>query len=90
MLASSSVTGRDMEALSAHRAHLTVSAVQVTARRTETQKALALQVQKTMEARRRARLLDRLRARRFEEWRRASDRETENQAAENYLLRWKR
>lgn len=90
LLASSSVTGSEMEALSAHHDHLTVSAMQVSLRRTETQKALALQVQKTMEARRGAQLLDRLRARRFEEWRKASDREAENQAAENYLLRWKR
>jgi hypothetical protein len=64
--------------------------MQITQRRREAQKALDLQIEKTAEARRRARLLERLCERRWAEWQKASDREMEQQAAENFLLRWKR
>jgi hypothetical protein len=41
-----------------------------------------------LEARRRCRLLERLRERRWDEWKAAADRELEETAAESYLARW--
>jgi len=43
-----------------------------------------------IERRRETRLLELLRERRFAEWRSATEREAEQHAAENYLLRWNR
>jgi hypothetical protein len=41
-----------------------------------------------LEARRRFRLLERLKERRHEDWRLARDRELEELASESYLARW--
>jgi len=41
-----------------------------------------------LEARRRFRLLDSLKQRRFEDWRLARDKELEELASESYLARW--
>jgi hypothetical protein len=43
-----------------------------------------------LEARRRFRLLERLKDRRMAEWKQAGDREIEEVAAESYLARWSR
>jgi len=43
-----------------------------------------------VEAQRRARLLEKLRGRRLEEWRMAGDREMENFAGEAFLARWRK
>jgi hypothetical protein len=49
---------------------------------------IAARQARIVEARRRARLLEKLRGRRLEEWRIAGEREMENFAAEAFLARW--
>jgi len=50
---------------------------------------IAAQQVRIIEAQRRARLLEKLRSRRLEEWRVAGEREMENFAGEAFLARWK-
>jgi hypothetical protein len=56
----------------------------------EAAQKLAEQQKLMLEARRRCRLLERLKERRFTEWTATRDREVEEIAAESYLARWGR
>jgi hypothetical protein len=51
---------------------------------------LAAQQKQMLEARRRCRLLERLKDRRLTEWKAAEAHELEEVAAESYLARWKK
>ena len=62
----------------------------IAAQRAAREQDLARQRQTMLEARRRYRLLERLRDRRWEEWRAAASRELENFASESYLAQWTR
>src|SRR5262245_20864134 len=69
LIALSRVTGAELAALGAFREQCIVRTMQLTLQRAEAQKAVEQQILKTAQCRRQARLLERLRERRVEEWR---------------------
>jgi flagellar export protein FliJ len=82
------VSGGDLAALGGFRLQVKVREQGLAARRAECQKELEKLQNAMLEARRRLRLLERLKERRLAEWRAAFDRELEEQAAVSYLARW--
>jgi uncharacterized sporulation protein YeaH/YhbH (DUF444 family) len=86
----SPLVGRDLAALGSYRLHVKMKKTEMGARRAECQEKLAAQQKAMLEARRRLRLLERLKDRRFQEWQSASNRELEGLAAESHLGQWKR
>ncbi len=82
--------GADLAALAAFRASLRRRAQELAARRAECAGLIAQQRGAVTEARRRCRLLERMRERRLAEWNAAYDRELETTAAESYLAQWAR
>jgi hypothetical protein len=85
-----SVNGRDLAALAEFRLHVRAREQSLSAQRTEGERELAERQREMLEARRRCRLLERLKERRWGEWREAANRELEALAAESYLARWNR
>jgi hypothetical protein len=79
--------GRDLAALSGFRVYLERRANQLAAQRAEQSRKLAEREQVMLEARRRCRLLERLRERRLAEWKAASAAELEQTASESHLAR---
>ena len=77
--------GSDLAALEAFRRHIRVREQDLSVERAEEHKKLEQRQQAMLEARRRCRLLERLRERRLSEWQAATDRETEQLASESYL-----
>ena len=75
------VSGGDLAALGGFRLQIKVREQGLAARRAECQKELEKLQNAMLEARRRLRLLERLKERRLAEWRAAFDRELEEQAA---------
>jgi len=86
----SPLAGRDLAALSGFRRYVERRAKEIAAQRVEQARKLAQREQAMLEARRRCRLLERLRERRLAEWQYASGREVEQTAAESYLARFAR
>lgn len=84
------VTGADLAALDHFRRHARAEEHRLESRRAECARELAAQQAAMLEARRRCRLLERLKERRWSEWKAASDRELDQAAAESYLARWGR
>ncbi len=84
----SPVSGRDLAALGSYRVYVRKKNAELAARRIECTKRLAAGRAAMLEARRRFRLLERLKERRFEAWRLARDTELEQLASESYLARW--
>jgi flagellar export protein FliJ len=84
------VWGGDLAALGAFRVEAQKRQQKLQATRAKSERGLAEQWKAMMEARRRLRLLERLKERRLSEWRAAYDRELEEQAAEAYLAQWGR
>jgi hypothetical protein len=82
------VGGGDLAALDEYRAHVKLEDARLAARRAECARAQADQQALMLEARRRCRLLERLRERRLEEWKTARDREMEEIASESYFAQW--
>jgi flagellar export protein FliJ len=82
------VSGQDLSALAGFRQHIRARSREIAARRAEAQKQLEVQQKVMLEARRRCRLLERLRERRLSEWQTACNRETEALASESFLARW--
>jgi flagellar export protein FliJ len=82
------LTGTDLAALAAFHRYVDARRGQLARRRAEEQRKLAAIEAALLEARRRCRLLERLKQRRLEEWTRASNAETERTASENYLAQW--
>jgi len=80
-----SLAGRDLEALAAFRVYVKQQERALSARRAECQQRLASGQQALLEARRRCRLLERLRERRLAEWQAGNDREIEQLASESHL-----
>jgi len=81
----SRIEGADLAALDAFRGHVARRRAALLASRAQAQRELnALQVA-MLEARRRFRLLERLRDRRLAEWKEASDRELDQMASESHL-----
>lgn len=89
LLAAASVDGSDLAALGGYRSRLEREREVNTRQRQEASGRTACQRVKVMEAHRRVRLLEKLRQRRFEEWRVGWNRETENFAGEAFLARWR-
>jgi len=81
------VSGGDLAALEACRVETQKRQERLQASRAESEKELAGRWKAMMAARRRLRLLERLKERRLSEWRAARDRELEDQAAESYLAK---
>jgi len=84
----SPVCGRDLAALGSFRLHVRKKNAELAARRVECAARLAAGRSGMLEARRRFRLLERLKDHRFEAWRLARDKELEELASESYLARW--
>jgi hypothetical protein len=84
----SPVCGQDLAALGNFRLRVRKRRVELAARRIECCQSVASGRSAMLEARRRFRLLERLKERRHEDWRLARDRELEELASESYLARW--
>jgi hypothetical protein len=84
----SPLAGQDLAALDHFRFALQREERDLAARRAEACRRLAALESEMMEARRRCRLLERLRERRLAEWEAERGRELEALASESYLARW--
>jgi flagellar biosynthesis chaperone FliJ len=82
------VGGGDLRALGEYRAHVRAAETRLTADRAERARALAAQQAAMLEARRRFRLLERLKERRLAAWKSACDRELDEIASESFLAQW--
>jgi flagellar export protein FliJ len=83
------VEASDLWALAAYRARLLAELQALARRKREREQQIAAQRELVRQAQRQCRLLEKLEERRFAEWRRAADRETENLASESFLARWR-
>jgi flagellar export protein FliJ len=90
LVAAGAVDGRDLEALAGYRLRLERDLIAIEHRLAQRRQEIAAQRARVLEAQRRVRLLEKLRARRLAEWQTAWQRESENFAAETFLARWKR
>jgi flagellar export protein FliJ len=84
------VSGRDLSALAGYRRYVQTYGRKLEAQRAEAQKQLEAQQNAMLEARRRCRLLERLKERRLSEWQLACDRELDQLASESFLALWAR
>jgi hypothetical protein len=85
---SSRIAGSDLAALNSYRIRARADASRLAERRVGCARALAAQKAVMLEARRRCRLLERLRERREGEWKTAAGRELDQIASESYLAQW--
>ncbi len=81
------LAGRDLAALGRFRLLVQSREKQISLQRAECQRELAVRKSAMLEARRRCRLLERLKERRLAEWTLARDRELEELASESFLAR---
>src|SRR5580692_8054977 len=88
--AGGSAQGLDLAALGAFRLHVQAKEKALAQRRVEGEKKLEERRNAMLEARRRCRLLERLKERRKAEWDTAFNRELEAVAAESFLAQWNR
>jgi flagellar export protein FliJ len=79
LICRSHVDGTDLLFLAGYRVAIDLQCERLTARRREEESAIVAQQQKLLEARRRCRLLENLRERQLEEWKRESERQAENE-----------
>jgi len=84
------LAGRDLTALGSFRLLIKVREKEIAGRRVECRRELAARRAGLSEARRRCRLLERLKERRWTEWQLARDRELEELASDSYLAQWNR
>ena len=84
------VAGGELSALGSFRLHVKLKETELAVSRAECRRELGRREKVMLEARRRLRLLERLRERRLAEWRGARDKELEDLASEAYLAKWKR
>ncbi len=84
------VAGRDVSALDRFRLHVMAQEQEIARQRSSSQRALEAQESVMLAARRRCRLLERLKERRWEEWQVAGSRELEELASESFLAGWVR
>jgi flagellar export protein FliJ len=85
-----SVPGEDLAALGAYRRHAEAEEKRIAQRRAQAVQALDQQRGVMLEARRRLRLLERLKERRQAEWTAGAAKELEEMASESYLAQWRR
>lgn len=84
------VAGSDVAALGNFRLRVRSEAAQLTERKTEAVRLLVERERGMQEARRRCRLLERLKERRRTEWQAGFDKELEEAASESFLAGWAR
>jgi hypothetical protein len=84
------LVGGDLGALSYFRLAIKGRGKELAARRVQGEKELAVRQGVLLEARRRSRLLEKLKGRRQEEWQTAANRELDELAADSYLAQWAR
>ncbi|HTS31738.1 MAG TPA: hypothetical protein VMH81_37975 [Bryobacteraceae bacterium] len=84
------VAGSELSALGSYRLHVKLKETELARSRAECRQELGRRESAMLEARRRLRLLERLKERRLAEWCRERDRELEDLASEAYLAKWKR
>jgi len=84
----SALDGSDLAALGSFRLRVKQKEEQNDIRRRECRSHLEAQQSAMLEARRRCRLLERLKDRRRAEWQSAQDRELEQLASESFLAKW--
>jgi hypothetical protein len=84
------VAAGDLTALGNFRLRVKSQETEIARLRVESAKKLGEQQKVMLEARRRCRLLERLKERRLAEWTKERDRELDESAAESYLARWSR
>jgi flagellar export protein FliJ len=82
------LAGQDLAALAEFHLHVSERGEDLRRRRAECERELAARQRDMLEARRRCRLLEKLKERRFTEWQAAESREIEALAAEAFLARW--
>ena len=80
----------DLRALNHFRLRVKVDEARIAQECVEAARELAVRQEAMLEARRRAKLLERLRERRLEEWEAARNRELEELASESFLAQWNR
>ena len=83
------VAGRDLHALGDYRLHVHSQEQVLAVRRAECARHAAAQQAAMLEARRRCRLLERLRDRRLAQWKAEQARELDALASESYLAQWR-
>jgi len=84
------VDGSDLRALDRFRLRVKADGGRIAQQRVAAARALEAQQEAMLQARRRAKLLERLRERRLAEWERAHNRELEELASESFLAQWNR
>ncbi len=84
------LVGRELHALGSFRLHTRQQELDLARPRSECQQRIAAQQKAMLEARRRVRLLERIKERRLTEWQAECDREIEQMASESYLSGWVR
>lgn len=87
---SPTVEGQDLAALGEYRVRMQARERQIVQQRVEAEKKLAELQAAMTEARRRCRLLERLKERKKEEWQAARDKELEELASDAFLAGWGR
>lgn len=86
----SSIGGSDLAALNHFRLRVKNEEAQIAVQRVAAAAKVAERQEAMMEARRRCRLLERLRERRLSEWESERDKELDTLAGESFLARWGR
>jgi flagellar export protein FliJ len=84
------VAGADLAALGSFRLSVKAREREIEARHAQRQEAMKEQQARMLEARRRFRLLEKLKERRWTEWQAAQARELEELASDSYLAQWNR
>lgn len=84
------VTGRDLEALGRFRLRVKEQEAELALHRAAQAQKVHAQQAAMLEARRRCRLLERLKEQRADEWRAEENRALETAASETYLAQWNR
>ena len=84
------LAGADLAALGSFRLRMQSREKTIAAQRVDCDRELAARKTEMLEARRRCRLLERLKDRRLAEWQAAADRELEAVASESFLAQWAR
>ena len=84
------IDGGDLSALGSFRLALKARGKSLAAKRAQCQKELAGRQAALLEARRRCRLLERLKDRRQAEWQATAEKELDELAADSYLAQWAR
>lgn len=90
VLSAPSIDSADLAALETYRQWVDRRQIELEGEAARLEAAIAAQRRTLLEASREFRLLDKLRERRFAEWKRLSETESEAEAGELYLAKWQR